>query len=173
MARELGPVDYVVVELPAGASSVDRDVRVELAGLVDNHLVRVLDLLVVSRRADGTVAVAEFEDSDLDELGSLGSSMLELLSLEDIENLAMAISPGDPVSPSSGSTSAPRRSSRRWPRPAVTSPLTAEYLNEPSSHRCVPPRSRRERPRHRLRYNRFCSLARSTASRRDDTPNLR
>ena len=94
MARELGPVDYVVVELPAGASSVDRDVRVELAGLVDNHLVRVLDLLVVSRRADGTVAVAEFEDSDLDELGSLGSSMLELLSLEDIENLAMAISPG-------------------------------------------------------------------------------
>ncbi|MGW9263599.1 DUF6325 family protein [Gordonia terrae] len=94
MTTELGPVDYVVVELPTGASSVDGDVCAELTGLVDNHLVRVLDLLLITRGADGTVSVAEFEDMTRDGLGSLAGSLVELLSLEDIENLATTIAPG-------------------------------------------------------------------------------
>lgn len=95
MTSELGPIDYVVVELPAGASSLDADVRAELADLVDNHLVRVLDLLLIARASNGSVTVSEFEDMDTEGLGSLVGSMIELLSLEDVENLASAITPGD------------------------------------------------------------------------------
>jgi len=94
VTRELGPVDYVVVELPVGSSSLDGAVRAELAELVDNNLVRVLDLLLIDRAPDGTVTVSEFEDMDTDGLGSLVDSMIELLSLEDVENLATAIAPG-------------------------------------------------------------------------------
>ncbi|UPW09365.1 DUF6325 family protein [Gordonia terrae] len=173
MTTELGPVDYVVVELPTGASSVYGDVCAELTGLVDNHLVRVLDLLLITRGADGTVSVAEFEDMTRDGLGSLAGSLVELLSLEDVENLATTIAPGlsglaivweyTCTEPFFSAVTRPVRNSPRW----------VGYPPGLSSPRCGDTRSSRELDSFALSHSRFRSRARSTASRRDDTPSLR
>jgi hypothetical protein len=40
---ELGPVDYVVVEFPAGASSFTGEMAAELRALVDSGTIRVID----------------------------------------------------------------------------------------------------------------------------------
>jgi hypothetical protein len=48
---ELGPVDYIVVEFPAGTSNFTGEMAAELARLVDNDLIKVLDLLVLHKDA--------------------------------------------------------------------------------------------------------------------------
>ena len=40
---ELGPIDYLVVEFPAGKAKFDGEVLSQLASLVDKGIVRVLD----------------------------------------------------------------------------------------------------------------------------------
>ena len=45
--EELGPIDFVVVEFPAGSRSFSGAISTELASLVDAEMIRVLDLLVL------------------------------------------------------------------------------------------------------------------------------
>jgi hypothetical protein len=45
---ELGPVDYVVVEFPAGASNFTGEMAAELLALVDSGTIRVIDILILS-----------------------------------------------------------------------------------------------------------------------------
>ena len=66
---ELGPVDYVVVEFPAGASTFTGEMAAELLRLVDAGTIRVIDVLILTKDADGKVEATEF--SDIDELGEL------------------------------------------------------------------------------------------------------
>ena len=66
---ELGPVDYIVVEFPAGASNFTGEMAEELVALVDAGTIRVIDVLILTKNADGTVEAVEL--SDLDELGEL------------------------------------------------------------------------------------------------------
>ena len=54
---ELGPVDYLVVEFPPGRSHFTGEMAAEIGRLVDAKLIRVLDLLIVQKAADG-IAVA-------------------------------------------------------------------------------------------------------------------
>ena len=51
----LGPVDYIVVEFPAGASNFTGEMANELMRLVDSETVRVIDVLIVSKDEDGTI----------------------------------------------------------------------------------------------------------------------
>jgi len=44
---ELGPVDYLVVEFPAGASNFTGEMAKELLALVDAGTIRVIDILVI------------------------------------------------------------------------------------------------------------------------------
>jgi hypothetical protein len=55
---ELGPVDYVV-EFPAGASSFTGQMAAELRALVDSGAIRVIDVLILTKDADGTVEATE------------------------------------------------------------------------------------------------------------------
>src|SRR6188472_397463 len=59
---ELGPVDWIVVEFPG--SQFNGEIAPALQDLVDRGLVRVLDLLILKKDADG--GIEAFELSDLD-----------------------------------------------------------------------------------------------------------
>jgi hypothetical protein len=92
---ELGPVDYIVVEFPAGASNFTGEMAKELLALVDSGTIRVIDVLILTKNEDGTVEAKEF--SDIEELGPLEAveaQLAELLAAEDVENLAAAMDPG-------------------------------------------------------------------------------
>ena len=91
----LGPVDYVVVEFPAGASSFTGEMAKELRTLVDSGTIRVIDVLILTKDADGTVEATELSDlGDLGELQVLEAELGELLAADDVENLAAAMDPG-------------------------------------------------------------------------------
>ena len=91
---ELGPIDYFVVEWPAGTKPSGEGLPL-LVDLVDRGLIRVLDLAFVRKEEDGTIVGME-----LDELG--GDATLTvfegassgLLGDDDYEEAGAAIQPG-------------------------------------------------------------------------------
>jgi uncharacterized protein DUF6325 len=92
---ELGPVDYVVVEFPAGASNFTGEMAKELLALVDAGTIRVIDVLILSKNEDGTIEPLELSEvGELGELQALEAQLAELLAAEDVEHLAAAIEPG-------------------------------------------------------------------------------
>jgi hypothetical protein len=92
---ELGPIDYLVVEFPAGAANFDGSVVAELAGLVDKGVIQVLDLLVLHKDEDGSVQAFEIDDLEgVDELRALETHIAEILAAEDVAFLAEAMEPG-------------------------------------------------------------------------------
>jgi len=92
---ELGPVDYIVVEFPAGASHFTGEMASELAALVNAGTIRVLDVLVLQKDDDGNVEALEIEDLDeLDEFRAIETELAEILAADDVEHLAAAMEPG-------------------------------------------------------------------------------
>jgi hypothetical protein len=92
---QLGPVDYVVVEFPAGASNFTGEMAAELVRLVDAGLIRVIDVLVLTKDADGSIEALELSDvGELGELQALEAQLADLLAAEDVEHLAAAMDPG-------------------------------------------------------------------------------
>ena len=92
---EPGPVDYIVVEFPG--SKFNGAIAPALAELVDRGTIRILDLLVLKKDADGSVEPFEISDLGLDELGEFRAFETELamlLSEEDVTALAAALEPG-------------------------------------------------------------------------------
>src|SRR5213078_2722304 len=86
---ELGPVDYLVVEFPAGASNFTGEMAKELIALVDSGTVRVIDVLILTKNEDGTVDAAELADiGELGELQALEAQLAELLAEDDVLHLA-------------------------------------------------------------------------------------
>lgn len=91
----LGPVDYIVVEFPAGASNFTGEMAEELISLVDAGTIRVIDVLILTKNEDGTVDAIEL--SDIEQLGPLQAveaQLAELLAEKDVEHLAAAMDPG-------------------------------------------------------------------------------
>ena len=92
---ELGPVDYVVVEFPAGSTNFTGEIASELAGLVERGSIRLLDLLILEKQADGSVEALEIDDLDqVDELVALEAHVAEILAADDVAHLAEAMEPG-------------------------------------------------------------------------------
>src|SRR3954451_19822142 len=92
---ELGPVDWIVVEFPG--SRFNGEIAPALRDLVDRGLVRVLDLLVLKKDADGTIDAFELSDLDDSEIGELRSheaQLAMLLSEDDVTAVAAAVEPG-------------------------------------------------------------------------------
>ncbi len=91
----LGPVDYLVVEFPAGASNFTGEMASELLALVDAGTIRVIDVLILTKNADGTVDAMELSDiPNLGELRRVEAELAELLAADDVEHLAAAMDPG-------------------------------------------------------------------------------
>jgi hypothetical protein len=92
---ELGSVDYLVVEFPPGAANFTGEMAAEIARLVDAKLIRVLDLLILQKDADGTVEALEIDDlAEVDDLRVAETQLAELLAAEDIAHLAASMEPG-------------------------------------------------------------------------------
>jgi len=92
---ELGPVDYLVVEFPPGAQNFNGEMAAELVRLSDAGTIRVLDLLIVQKAADGSVDAYEIDETDaVDEIRALETNVSEILAADDVLNLAAAMEPG-------------------------------------------------------------------------------
>ena len=92
---ETGPIDYLVVEFPGNRMTGEG--LPLLVDLVDSGIIRILDLVFVTRGADGSIAAVEI--SDLDGDGQLDLSVFEgassgLLGQDDLDEAASAIEPG-------------------------------------------------------------------------------
>ena len=92
---QLGPVDYLVVEFPAGHRSFTGEMADELIALVEAGTIRVIDVLILTKNEDGTVDAMEL--SEIEQLGPLQAveaQLAELLAEEDVAHLAAAMDPG-------------------------------------------------------------------------------
>src|SRR3954466_13060152 len=90
----LGPVDYLVVEFPAGASNFTGEMAKELVALIDAGTIRVIDILILRKNADGSVEGTELSDvAELGELAAVEAQLAELLAADDIIDLAAAMEP--------------------------------------------------------------------------------
>ncbi len=91
----LGPIDYLIVEFPAGASNFTGEMVEELIALVEGGLIRLVDILILVKDENGEIDAMEL--SDLDDLGPLEvleAELAELLAEDDVANLAAAMEPG-------------------------------------------------------------------------------
>lgn len=92
---ELGPVDYLVVEFPAGASNFTGEMAAELVALVDAGTIRVIDVLVITKDADGNIDAMELSEvGELGELQKIEAELAEMLAEDDVVHLAAAMEPG-------------------------------------------------------------------------------
>lgn len=92
---ELGPVDWVVVEFPG--TKLTGEIAPILAEYVDRGLIRILDLLFLTKEADGSFEAFEstdLEDSEIGQLRAFETGIAMLLSEQDVEDLAETIEPG-------------------------------------------------------------------------------
>jgi Family of unknown function (DUF6325) len=92
---QLGPVDYLVVEFPAGASNFAGEMAKELLALVDSGTIRLIDILILAKNENGSVEAMELSDvEDLGPLQRVEAGLGELLAADDAEHLAAAMEPG-------------------------------------------------------------------------------
>jgi len=96
MADEpLGPISYLIVEFPG--NTMTGEGLANLVDLVDQGLIRILDLTFVTRETDGTVRALDLRDIDHD--GTLDLTIFEgassgMLDDSDLADAAPAIEPG-------------------------------------------------------------------------------
>jgi len=93
--EETGPIDYMVVEFPG--SKMTGEGLPLLVDLVESGIIRILDLVFVTRESDGSVKALEIRDFDSD--GTLDLAVFEgassgLLGEDDIGEATSVIEPG-------------------------------------------------------------------------------
>ncbi|NKS55254.1 DUF1269 domain-containing protein [Rhodococcus hoagii] len=93
---ELGPIDYAVVEFPAGRNP-DGSALPILVDLVERGIIRVLDLVFVRKDDDGSVVGLAIEDfgfgSEVD-VTLFAEASSGLLDRTDLDEAAVALKPG-------------------------------------------------------------------------------
>jgi len=93
--EELGPVDYLVIEFPAGEQNFTGEAAQELAKLAESGIIRVLDVLILVKNEDGSVDAMELDETPMvDEIRALEADIAEILAADDVEMLAAAMEPG-------------------------------------------------------------------------------
>jgi hypothetical protein len=88
---EMGPIDYLLVEWPG--KQPEGEIAPYLVDLVDRGLIRILDLALLAKWKDGTIASVEIADVggglEIFEGASSG-----LLSQDDLDQAGEALEPG-------------------------------------------------------------------------------
>ena len=78
---ELGPVDYLMVAFPTGKAKFSGAMASELKALMNSNTVRVLDLLLLTKNADGSEEASELRDADDSEVASCARAEADLAVL--------------------------------------------------------------------------------------------
>jgi hypothetical protein len=93
---ELGPIDYLIVEFPADREP-DGSALPYLFDLVDNGVIRLIDLAFIRRDPDGTVAGVDIADfgmtGDLD-VTLFAEASSGILDDDDLAEAGNALEPG-------------------------------------------------------------------------------
>jgi hypothetical protein len=92
---EMGPIDYIVVEFP-GSKMTGEGFPI-LLDLVDRGIVRILDLLFVTKNLDGSVqgiAIADLDGDGALDLAAFEGASSGLLGEDDIEEAGSVLEPG-------------------------------------------------------------------------------
>jgi uncharacterized membrane protein len=89
-----GPVEYIIIGFPG--NQFKGEIVPELVNLVEAGLIRILDLVVISRNEAGDVLVVEVdEDGDLSIMfAALEGEVGGVIGNEDIQHAAESIEPG-------------------------------------------------------------------------------
>jgi len=92
---ELGPVDYLILEFPAGQQNFAGEGADELLRLHDTGIIRIMDILILIKDADGSVEAMEMSDlPELGELQRIEAELAQTLAEDDVLHLAAAMDPG-------------------------------------------------------------------------------
>ncbi len=92
---ELGPVDYLIIEFPAGAQNFTGEGAEELLKLHDAGIIRIMDLVILIKAEDGSVEAQELSDlPDLGDFERIEAELAETLAADDVMTLAEAMRPG-------------------------------------------------------------------------------
>ena len=92
---ELGPVDWIVVEFPD--TKLTGEIAPIIKDYVDRGLIKVLDLLFLTKDQDGGLEAFEASDlgdSEIGELRGYERDLAMVLSEQDVADLAETIKPG-------------------------------------------------------------------------------
>lgn len=93
--EELGPVDYLIVEFPAGHQNFTGESVTELVKLHDAGTIRIMDLVIIVKDKDGSFEAEEISNlPELGELERIEEQLVETLAADDVATLAEAMTPG-------------------------------------------------------------------------------
>lgn len=143
---ELGPVDFLVLEFPAGQANFTGEIGDELIRLAEAGTIRLLDLLVITKDENGDIDAAGASDvGDLSELLQLEAQVAELLAAEDVALLVAEMEPGSvagvlvyenlwaaPFASAARRAGAQLVASGRIPIQAMIASLAADEAGEPT-----------------------------------------
>jgi hypothetical protein len=94
-ADAIGPISYLIVEFPG--NKMTGEGFVTLLNLVDRGVIRILDLMFMTRDTDGSMRALELQDIDHDgqfDLAVFAGASSGLLSDSDLFEAASVIEPG-------------------------------------------------------------------------------
>ena len=89
---EMGPIDYLCVEFPAG--SLTGEALPRLVDLVDRRIIRVIDMQFLRRGRDGSVTVLDSGEVDAAGLGVFHGAASDILGGDDLAEAAEVLEPG-------------------------------------------------------------------------------
>jgi hypothetical protein len=94
-ATQLGPVELIALAFKQ--PSFDGSVLKELVDLVDRKVIRVLDLMVVHKTDDGSIAAVEFSDlgDEAEVFIGLAPAGVDLIGEDDVSLAGDLLEPGD------------------------------------------------------------------------------
>ena len=90
----IGPVEYIAIAFPGNKFS--GEIIPAIQKLQESGTIRVLDLVIITKNADGNVAAIELSDADAEQravLDVLGIERKNLLGEEDFEDIGAALDP--------------------------------------------------------------------------------
>lgn len=89
-----GPIDFLALEFEG--NKFKGEILASLLELVENNIVRIIDMVVIVKDADGVVTPLEMQQLDAETLAILDPLRVHasgLVSTQDIDNIAAALSP--------------------------------------------------------------------------------
>ena len=91
----VAPIDFVIIEFPAGQQNFSGEVIDEILALVDAGTIRLIDAIVLVKDEDGSVEAVELSELEgPSALATLAEQLADFLAEADIATLSEAMDPG-------------------------------------------------------------------------------